>query len=585
MPAKLLRIRIASFVFVLSLALSGTGYRATAQAGAETGSSHAPKQKKTAAVEPNKDKEARKLSEEHQLAYQTLEASEGAARGFEAPMRSYGLLQIGATLATQDASKAKGLLRDAFTASLEIRDDDDTKSRLQQEILRALLPLSQPDVEELLPQAESSVRRPITDLIVGNYAQSKQFDKGLELINQIAAVDEFPYASAGKLMDAMPPEMMAEKQALLIQAVASYKSHEHPDVRIGPGTLTGMITHFASIMPPRLVLQAIDEVLSQTKSKANQDIRLAGTGGSASFASDYQYQLFALLPTLRKLDPSRARQLLDENQDLQAKMQQFPDGMSSLMPPPVAGAGAKGTGPNTSSTMFRTVTSDRAAGASGPGPAGAPPIGTVQDYLRREMRAKMESIALEAEADPAQAIAHSAALPLQMDDGPQKSSPRSQALESIARANVKKSPAAAESALGELRRVVVDLPPRTQAQYLAGAADLYLQMEARENAEKVVGEGFKVAEKLLLEDTDPESPNQALKAWWPSTDAYRRFVEVETKISYRATIGLLKEMKDPEIRATESIVFARSLLGLPLKRFTVVERRGNNTKSYTTDSN
>jgi hypothetical protein len=39
-----------------------------------------------------------------------------------------------------------------------------------------------------------------------------------------------------------------------------------------------------------------------------------------------------------------------------------------------------------------------------------------------------------------------------------------------------------------------------------------------------------VAEKLLEADANADDPNTALKAWWPSVDAYRRFVEVETKI-------------------------------------------------------
>jgi hypothetical protein len=561
----------------LLFSLPGLAQQPAPQPNVAGNGSHSPQVKKSGAIEA--DREPRKIKEEHKLAYETLEASEAASRGFEASMRSYDLLQIGAAFATLDAGKARGLFRDAFIASLEIHDDNDTKSLMQQEILRGLLPLSQADVEELLPQAESSVRRPITDLIVGNYVQSKQFDKGIELINQTTALDEFPYGSGGRLMDAMPPEMAGEKQALFMQAVASYKSHEHQGGLVGGSTFTGMITRFAAAMPPKLVLQAIDEILSQSKAKTDQDIRIASAGGSASFASDYQYQLFALLPTLHKLDENRAEQLLEENQDLQAKMQQFPDGINSLMPPLPSG-GAKGAGGN--SNMVRTTTSDRKGSG---GPAVGAPIGTIPDLLRRNMRAKMDAISQEAESDPVQAIAHSATLPLQIDDAPQKSSPRAQALEAIARANVKKNPGAAESALSELRKVIVDLPPRTQAQFLSSAADLYLQMEAKDAAEKVVAEGFKVAEKLLVDDTNAESPNQSLKAWWPSTDAYRRFVEIETKISYRLTLAVLKEIKDPEIRTTESIMFARSLLGVPLKRFTVVEKRGNNTSSYTTDAN
>ena len=88
---------------------------------------------------------------------------------------------------------------------------------------------------------------------------------------------------------------------------------------------------------------------------------------------------------------------------------------------------------------------------------------------------------------------------------------------------------------------------------------------------------------LLDSDANPDNPNQALKAWWPSADAYRRFVEVEAKISHPATLNVLREIKDPEIRATESIMFARSLVGLPLKRFMVQEKRKDTNLTFMTD--
>jgi hypothetical protein len=244
--------------------------------------------------------------------------------------------------------------------------------------------------------------------------------------------------------------------------------------------------------------------------------------------------------------------------------------MMSLMPPPPP-AGAKNAPANTS-----------AADGSG---GSAPPVTNVQDYLRRDERSKMEAIAQEAETDPVQAIAHTMTLPSRLDDGSPQRSPRASALESIARANVKKNSGAAESALAEMKKVVADLQPSAQVPFLSAAADLYLQMNDKDEADKVVSEGLKVADRLLELDTNPNSPNEALKAWWPSTDAYRRFVEIETKISNPGAFNALKEIKDPEIRATESIMFARSLLGLPLKRFTVVEKRGRNTSSSTFESN
>lgn len=546
-----------------------------------------PRVKKVAATEPGKD--APKLTEEQKLAYSTLEVSESTSRGFEAPMRSYGLLQIGSTFVTLDPNKARGLLRDAFTASLEIHDDDYDKSRLQQEILSTLLPLAQADVEELLPQAEISARKPTTEAIVGRYSQKKEFDKALDLINQLTSADEFPYGSASRLMDAMPAEMAAEKQTLFTQAVASYKSHEHPGLMIGPDSLTAMIIHFAPSMPPKLVLQGIDEILSQSKSQAqdqNTNVMLMGQTSSISFTSAYQYELFALLPILQKIDSDRAKDLLDQNQTLQAQLQQYPQGTDSIMPLSPQTKPASGGSPATTSTHISFSISDTKPGAGGKGgPMPGMSANPAQDLLRRDVQAKLESISQEAETDPVQAMAHSMTLPLQLDAPGGANSPRADALERIARANVKKNTGAAAAALIELRKVVDDLPDKTQVQYLSSAGNLYLQMDEKDKAAKVVDEGFKVAEKLLELDTNPDSPNEALKAWWPSSDAYRHFVEIETKISDRATLNVLKEIKDPEIRTTESIMFARTLLGLPLKRFMVVEKRGNSTSSHSTDTN
>ena len=77
--------------------------------------------------------------------------------------------------------------------------------------------------------------------------------------------------------------------------------------------------------------------------------------------------------------------------------------------------------------------------------------------------------------------------------------------------------------------------------FFSFAADIYLQMDDKDKAEDVVGEGLSSAGKLLDSDLNPDDPNKALKAWWPSTDAYRRLVEIETKISHPATAKMLQD--------------------------------------------
>jgi len=533
--------------------------------------------RKASATEPSKT--VPKVSDEQKLALQLLEASEATSRGFEPPMRSFLLMNVAQALTALDQVRARSLLRDAFTASLEIHDDDDTKGRLQQEVLRSLLPLSQAEVEELLPQAEMSVRKPITDIIVGRYAEKKQFDKAFDLVNQISALDEFPYGSAAKLIEAMPPEMMAEKQGLFSQALSSFKTHERKanKITIGGNSFTDLVVKFGLAMPPKMVLAAIDEILGQDKNLTDDqlNITVGGDGGTTSFTSRYEYDLFAVLPVLRQLDESRAKQLLEENQTLQSKMEQYPQGLSSLDPAPPAGAKDGNSNRRGLSTMVRMGN-----GSGAPGQSAA----ATQAYMNQEALRKVHEIVQEGETDPTQAIAHSMTLPVNLNDMA-RNSPRASALASIANANVKKNPGAANQALSELRKMVGDLKPSLQPQYLSTAADIYLQMGDKASAEKTVSEGFKIAEKMLENDENPDNPNKALKAWWPSADAYRRFVEVEAKVSQPATLNALKEIKDPEIRALESIMVARSLVGLAVKRFMVAERRKDTNMMWMTDTN
>src|SRR5260370_21975700 len=117
------------------------------------------------------------LTEDQQLGRQILESSEAMARGLEAPMRSYSLLQIAQAYLPADKAKAAGLLRDAFTASACIPDDKDkqqTNSRLPESKLRMVLTISQSDVEERLKQAEPGVRKTLSTAIIKLYADKKQ---------------------------------------------------------------------------------------------------------------------------------------------------------------------------------------------------------------------------------------------------------------------------------------------------------------------------------------------------------------------------------------------------------------------------
>jgi hypothetical protein len=499
-----------------------------------------------------------KLTPDQILAGRTLEIAESQARGLDAPMRSYALLQIAGAFTSSNPEKTRSLLQDAFSASLAIHDDDDMKREMQIDIFRLMLPISQSDVEERLTQADPDAAKMASGTIIQRYTNKKEFDRAIDLVQQVTSLGEFPYGPAAKLLEALPPEMNPEKQSLLASAVASYRAHEHKQHLFGGGDLTTMVIRFGENMPPKLALEAIDEILAQARKNDDPlSITVGGDGGSAKFSSTYDYQLFALLPLLRKLDESGANHLVEENAALRATMQQYPRGMDSVSPPPAATSPAANSpdskGP---SFMIQNGGGNRAS---------------AQATMMQEMQRRKDLILKETDTNPTQAIAEATALPLTVSQF--APSPRASALEAIARMNMKKQPAAARQALAELRKSIGDLQPRFQAKFLSSAAAIYLEMGDTDRAEDVVHEGIKVAAKMLDEDTNPDDPNNALKAWWPSANAYRQMVEVETKISHPATSKLLEEIKDPDIRTVESITFARALLGLNIKLSRLVVQR------------
>ncbi len=124
-----------------------------------------------------------------------------------------------------------------------------------------------------------------------------------------------------------------------------------------------------------------------------------------------------------------------------------------------------------------------------------------------------------------------------------------------------------------MRKTITDLPLQQQIQFLSSAANTYLQMGEQESVEKLVAEGFKIADKLLEKDIDPDDPEYGIE----SVVALGRMliggcIEIQTKISQRSAVKILTDIKDPEIRAYESIMVSRAMLGVPVKRFMIMEK-------------
>src|SRR5215470_16501719 len=353
-----------------------------------------------------------------------LRQAAARARGLDPGMRSYTLLLASQGLQKCAPQKVRGTLVDAFMASVALSDADAAKAVLQSSGLRELLRLDESTVAQLLAQADPKARAEIQGAMVERAVDTKDFDRGLSLLNQIPSDQDCPYAAAIQLILGLPAGHEAEKRAIFVTAIAH--DRENSSLGVEGDDLSFIVVRFWRQFPPELVLDAIDQILDHRKTD-NTQISMNASSGPITFGNVYQY-LFELLPVLRELDPSKAEQLSNDPQ-VQAQLNKYPNGLQSLDPTVRDTPLRKGEEP----------------GMQGVGVGRGAKV--LQDLHSAEIyQRQANEILKQAGDDPRQAIAKAGTLPVQAGH----TVPRSETLLRIAQMGWKKNPSASKEALEQM---------------------------------------------------------------------------------------------------------------------------------------
>jgi hypothetical protein len=424
--------------------------------------------------------------------------------------------------------------------TLEALYNIETKRKLQEAALNALLSVDESKVESLLSQAEPEVTATLLRYMVYRATSAKKFDRALELMNR-APKEDFPYGEATQLMLELPPERDTDKQEIFRLAMAS--DHERPSMSIGGGDFASMIVRFWQHVPPVLALAAIHQVLDAARSQDGSGVTLNAASGKVGFTSERDYRVFELLPVLRQLDDDEADKILKDSQQAQAQLKQFPNGIQSIDP-----------------TITDTLPKQGEQGQGLRGSYGAP---NEMDQVLQTNNIRVKEVSHMAEDNPRQAIAAAATLPESVGSFWRAELPRAQAYLAIARAATKKNPSAARDALEEMAASLkhAPYPYRTMENWLEGMA-IAREMGEVDLALKLFRSGMEQADKLRVEDADPDDPNLALKAWWPSVSSYWRLVQAASQFSPSTALEQVKEIRgDPEILLLLEVRLANNGLG------------------------
>jgi hypothetical protein len=504
------------------------------------------------AVPPSKPlKQAKRTAGESQ-AIDLLARAEAEAAGLDGKMRAWVLWQIGLDYQAIDKTKALDLFHTALLASRAANESgsagkppesDRLKINphpslppgllLERDIARSIVLLEPKHIDETVQQIDPAIRTAILVSVLASQERGKQFDRAMETLNRISAEDEVPYEHAARLMADLKPGQSAELTQLFLTALTSYRNHApHSQIRDGFSTL---LSRFWKRVPKEIVTQAIDEVLTQAaddKGSVSYSV-LSGKGGS-SMRSLYEYRLSQLMPMLREFDPSAARKYEEK----------YPAVASNASDP--GGANAQ---------------SDPAAPTNG-----------FQFHPSNSYPSIMSSMLEEPAAQKAAAKADGGHLDDAASDAAniRDSNLRAQVYEYIARHAAAKQDSAADDAVENMLHAAEKLQPSEAFPYYGSAGEIYIKINRIDDAKQSIEAGLKVAGKLYEKDSDEDDPNTALKAFWPSTNAYCTMVRQAAGISRAWAISLLQSIKDPEIKVAAETALAGGWLQSPTGPSTIM---------------
>lgn len=484
------------------------------------------------------------------------------ARGLEPGMRSYSLLQASRGLKRCAPQKVRTALVDAFLASLSIPDGAPAKMGLQTSTLEELLRLDEPTVEQLLSQATPEARAQVQAAMIERALQRKNLARALYLLNEIPADQEYPYHAAIQLILRLPAGHETEKHSIFTSAMIH--DREHVSLGAEGDDFAGMVVRFWRHFPPEQVLDAIDQILDESKSDDTQ-IGMSASSGQINFNNVYQYRLFELLPILKELDPSKADRLSNDPQ-IQAQLNKYPNGLQSLDPTLRDTPLKKGEEPQLTGV---SMTSPGAGNKALEGQRAAELYGH-----------QVEEILKQAINNPRQAIAATLTLPVQAGTG----APKPETLLRIARVAWSKNPSSARDALEQMSDSLKTLDPamygrlgfKVQHCWSSGI-DIANSMKDTDLAKILVQAGLEQAEKWKSVDSDDSDPNTALKAWWPSVALSSALITAAAHISPQYALELIPRLQDPDLVTLFQIRMANDRLRVSSGEIVISVKKKNET--------
>lgn len=523
------------------------------------------------------------------LARPLLLHAESVSATFDPASHSLVLYRSAGAWLPLDHSHAIRLYRESFAAARESAPT--IRHYLEEAILNDLLPLSPPDVLDLLPGAVPATKTRLYAALINFSLLQNDYVAAVRVFERAASDGVLPLRATAHLLAGLPTSASAECTNIFTTAMQFYQAH--PD-REQPWhwTIADLVARFYKRLPDDLVLQAIHIALTQSEEQNGGQLGMGAGEHNIAFHSNYDFQLFAVAPALQQLDPALAARLLAQHAEAAANLRRYPEGLPSFYEGDPY-LGKDGLAPNHQKPvglqLYNTIEEAQNLKPMDMGleftvPRNLNLLGVTGSSVSFAPLDSPEAAVLGSGNSCPSDLVHSLELARAVPvlrklatvcNGPiggqwcsyTDTFPRVSVIQVLAeRCTYSGDSARARVALQEQLEIVEEIPEEHRIAYLATAADLYLRIGDPEAATRVIEKGFTAARGLY--DREIVSPQMQgfPEGMWNSAEAFRRMITLGVNASMEVTLKAVSEIPDPSLRELEQVMIARGLLGVPVRR-------------------
>jgi hypothetical protein len=529
-----------------------------------------------------------------------LKEAELSVMTLDSASRALALFRIAGGWFAIDPSHAIQVYKEAFTAARDC--DPAIRKYVENDILNDLLPLSPSDVLDILPSAEPETQEQLFGALI-NFALSQgDYRLAARAFDSAVTTGILPQRATIHLLASLP---QGETERTRVFSAAAEYYRVHPDPESFHWGFAALIAHFYEQLPSQVVLRAIGTVLAEGEQQEKE--RPGGSSGvqfgakSLTSHSPFEFQLFAVAPAMRHLDPGQVRRLLRQHPEVKANLKRFPRGLASFdtqdFTPEREIVRVDHRKPE-GLQLYNTVDERQNLSPLDMGleftiPRNVHLLGVNGSTLFYANPGSPEASALNegntCPKDLVRRLAMARAVPVLRKEpfscgGPLghmwcsyiDTFPRAALIQVMAeRCTYYDDPGGARRALHEQLELVDQIPEEHRIEFLAVAADLYLRLGDRQAAADVVHRGLVAARAVYQQNLGSQTLEKVSKGIWPAAEAYRRMIALGVSADLEATRKAIDEIPDPGFAQLERTMLARSLLGVPVRRYMEMKASGS----------